>query len=197
MIYTDLRIKTVEEAANSVLNAFAIVDKVSLLQYFEYIGLGSKKSFLDAPYLHHQKAVEERINGIAYIKRNVNTVYDTASLNAFSMLVALLEYTGEEPLSPIPATRSLFPYDYILATQKAVFTFINFDNYGEQKIIAHNLSSPKKIISSESNLEMITVITASDGYAAIPIEKYPVDGKAMLARITRTPKDVERSIQFL
>ena len=198
MIYKDLRISTIEEVADSVLNVFPIVDKVSLKQYLDYVGLGPNKAFLESPYLHNKKAVEETINGISYLKRNVNINYDTASLNAFSMLVALSEYTGEsEIVFPIPAARCTFPYDYIFTTTGAIFTIINYDNYGEQKIITHNLTSKGSYMSTESALEHITVITASEGYAVIPIEKQPVNGKVMLARIKRSPRDVERSIQFL
>ena len=149
-------------------------------------------------YLHTRKAIVERDEGIAYVKRNAGVHYDMSSLNTFSMIVALSEFAGvNEMVYPFPAMRGTFPYDYIYTTPGMIFSFINFDDYGDLKIETHNRAYPNAKYFEEKGIKHMTVITASKGWAKANLEEIPIKGDAMIARIERYPSDVVRNINFV
>ena len=186
---------------NNILQIFPLIDQVSLSQYLEFIGLLSKNQSVTPimEYCFRSKiAYPGNLDGLRLLKKSPAVDYDVESLNAFAMMVALGEYAGDDnPPYPLPIARCAFPYDYIYTTEDIIFTIINYGKDGEQKLITHNVLSPEKYMGLSSELKQVTVVTASEGFATLDIEKIPIRGEAMIARINRNPNDIVRKITLL
>lgn len=190
----------VSKVIYSILNTFPIVSEIGLSQYLKGIKVISNNSSITKYLKHAQKqyyiALKD-IQGVRLVAKTEYTPYDMASINAFDMMAALNEIAGiNEFKPPIPVVRCSYPYDYMYSCDDLIFTIINYDINGAQKVIAHNLLKPEAYIGADDDLEQITVITFSDGFAEKDIDSIPVRGKTIFAKIERKPTDLSRFITF-
>lgn len=185
----------------NVLNIFPIVTEIGLTQYLKGIKAIGEDTTISKTIKYCEirgYVVPRTMNGIRYIAKNTITPYDMASLNGFDMMAALNEIAHiDTPIMPIPAVRCNFPYDFIYAANDTVFTIMNYDMFGDQKIISHNLMKPEAYMGISSEVSQTTVITMSDGYINDQLEDASFRGNVILAKIERKPTGINRYLTLL
>ena len=184
-----------KDVIKEIMDVFGAVSLPSLAQYLKFYG----KIKNVKPAIHNYEmatsAYEKPYLGTSCLVKSEIELVTPAKVAGFDAYVGLRDHTdGEQITEDLGVVKARFPYDYVYVNSAAAYLILNYDRYGEERILAHNYE--KKF----SDKPTVLCITASDGFADLALEDLPVKGEedeAIIMRLKRNTARVSRDISYI